>query len=990
MKKYLLWTFLAISPLQSFDKGEEFFEKKEYLEATKAFLTEAPVNDVRIYAYLDHMNQQGLVKPADLGEPLCQVWAERLSHVPYVPLGFGMGDIHLSISLLAQNFYTPGQISPEEAMKSIQKLSEINQLGFGYHILGRYLELNLPTDKPKKKLQYLLQYFEAGASFAHIPCILTYGRLATEHETEIKRHKIKLKKQYLKEAEILSVQIGAPRSKEEVLASFYLTVLPGNMKRIFQPDKTRHSFLNIASARQGNANFQYRLKCHAESHRMTDEFNFIRDMPNEDLYWGYFASLGGSPNALSEMGMCFMGLAEDSPFPVNPREAVVCFDKVFEHVRGNPSSCVEVFYINALRCAGGLYDKGMGDVPIDDVKALQCLQKAADLYGDGKSFNNAPSSQINAATTAYNLACFLEKGRGMSAPDLEAAKKYYNMASTLGDGKSSKIIAEGFLFGLPPYKKNPGLACAFLKRAEGQGDLRASHYLYHLFNHSFPPDNLEENDYPFPKDIIEAKRHLKICVQGGLEEAFEHWLIMLFHEREKLPDDEARMLVSCLTACLEKSNEYISAKAMLLRDGYRDLVLQDSQKAFELFEVAASQNDLIAISCLGHYYERGMCGIPQSYERAAQYYSQSLSLPTSLVNLGFIHEKGFLGKKNIDEAIRLYELAYQMDSGPAAYNLGALYQNGWHGKRAKEDHETAIQYYKQGWIWGDPDAAYQYAFYLYEGKHCKKNKVLAREILSSLDPENIEVAYSLSADSISRGDDKGWDAMAKCASRGFTIAEYVFGLRLYQNALKEDHPNPAPLVAQAVKYLKAASMKNMSAATSALRILERNAQKKSNNEDLGRIFYELFKGNIEGARAATSEAQLKKRQPKAEPIDLEADEYLQTLQSKDEIAAQERQVKLLERFLDPDNRKSITPKDLKKIMKGAIAEKGGYDKPTKGSGRKMKVGNQVLGYHNKHRSNQSSNATLDPGRAGSFRKFAKEVHEDLKKEKESKKDEDLK
>ena len=82
-------------------------------------------------------------------------------------------------------------------------------------------------------------------------------------------------------------------------------------------------------------------------------------------------------------------------------------------------------------------------------------------------------------------------------------------------------------------------------------------------------------------------------------------------------------------------------------------------------------------------------------------------------------------------------------------------------------------------------------------------------------------------------------------------------------------------------------------------------------------------------------------------------------------ASEQRLMQDLEGFLDPQN--NITFQDFKKI----VTHLGGSVTNGKGSGVHVSLNGQKTGVHRMHKSGQSSNVNLDPGRASSLREFIK-------------------
>ncbi len=86
----------------------------------------------------------------------------------------------------------------------------------------------------------------------------------------------------------------------------------------------------------------------------------------------------------------------------------------------------------------------------------------------------------------------------------------------------------------------------------------------------------------------------------------------------------------------------------------------------------------ICANDLGAMYYSGWF-VEQSYKRAKELYEvgSSLGCSQALVNLGYIHEYGRVGKQNLTEAFRCYSVAAALEQHwEALYKLGDLYSQG--------------------------------------------------------------------------------------------------------------------------------------------------------------------------------------------------------------------------------------------------------------------------------------------------------------------------
>jgi TPR repeat protein len=327
--------------------------------------------------------------------------------------------------------------------------------------------------------------------------------------------------------------------------------------------------------------------------------------------------------------------------------------------------------------------------------------------------------------------------------------------------------------------------------------------------------------------------------------------------------------------------------------------------------------------------------------------------------------------KDGNKAIEYYQQALEMGDGVAANNLGALYQKG---KFVKNDDARAFFYYQRGHELGDPDASYQYALYLCQGLCCKENVQEATEILLNLDPSSPDVAYTLAAIQWNEGLRDSPLTFQRIAEEGMPLAQYTYGLLLYLIHLGAE-TNSQNMLKESGRFIRLAAQNGVQAASSALRLLiERSRIEK---EEARLIVKKLLKMDIEGARAVKQGYAQGRFDEKEQECQAETSlkQTAEALAERDPEIARKRQEQYLAHFIDPLNRKNVSVKGLYKIAASQASQQGGRIEPARGggSGIKIKVGDNVTGFHNMHRSGQSSSATLDPGRANSFRNFVEDI-----------------
>lgn len=107
-------------------------------------------------------------------------------------------------------------------------------------------------------------------------------------------------------------------------------------------------------------------------------------------------------------------------------------------------------------------------------------------------------------------------------------------------------------------------------------------------------------------------------------------------------------------------------------------VEQDYKQAFKYYEMAANQNDNVAVNNLGSLYYSGI-GTPRDIIKATQMFSKAAELGNTeaMVNLAFIYisEEGDFYRPN--EAIELFRRASSTQNPTADFMLGYAYYKGF-------------------------------------------------------------------------------------------------------------------------------------------------------------------------------------------------------------------------------------------------------------------------------------------------------------------------
>lgn len=115
----------------------------------------------------------------------------------------------------------------------------------------------------------------------------------------------------------------------------------------------------------------------------------------------------------------------------------------------------------------------------------------------------------------------------------------------------------------------------------------------------------------------------------------------------------------------------------------------DYDKAFKYYQMAAAQNDPIALNNLGSLYFNGI-GVPVNYQKAIELFEKAAAVGNSeaALNLGFIYLSGRNASSNAPHAVQLFKQAAEAGSPIAKYMLGYAYYRGFGIK--KDENKAAV------------------------------------------------------------------------------------------------------------------------------------------------------------------------------------------------------------------------------------------------------------------------------------------------------------
>ncbi|MBQ7659509.1 MAG: sel1 repeat family protein [Alphaproteobacteria bacterium] len=150
----------------------------------------------------------------------------------------------------------------------------------------------------------------------------------------------------------------------------------------------------------------------------------------------------------------------------------------------------------------------------------------------------------------------------------------------------------------------------------------------------------------------------------------------------------------------------------------QDGVESDYQKSFHFYELAAAQNNVIALNNLGSLYFNGI-GTTRDYKKAAELFLKAAQNGSddAAVNLGFIYLS--TGKKEyFQPAVDLFEQAAKSGNNTAKFMLGYAYHKGF--VVDKDDYKT-LELIKEASIANFDEAHYVLAQIYTDGRGTAQN-----------------------------------------------------------------------------------------------------------------------------------------------------------------------------------------------------------------------------------------------------------------------------
>ncbi len=331
---------------------------------------------------------------------------------------------------------------------------------------------------------------------------------------------------------------------------------------------------------------------------------------------------------------------------------------------------------------------------------------------------------------------------GMTLNDLPDCKLFYKamdyFTHAAGKGYAPAYTALGVAYanGIQEGKTGPkdeNKALLYFQKAAELGDAAGQ---YHLANYYL-------NGTAIKKDEAKALDLLIQAVIGGNLDAI---IELKQLDRQKVKDK------------LQKSAKKKMTDIEQLQMARSFHILEDYQQAFTWFQKSAEQDNRIAQSFIGHYYESGSYGIPVDLQKAYGWYLKSAENghAPSQIHLGEMYAEGKGVPKDPKKALEWYEKAanngnsraqdwiadyyYSQENYrqaaewylKAAENGSSVSQNRlavmyYEGKGVPKDLKKAFEWFlksaEQNWHWGQYNAALRYEY----GEGTEKNMDKAAE-----------------------------------------------------------------------------------------------------------------------------------------------------------------------------------------------------------------------------------------------------------------------
>lgn len=307
---------------------------------------------------------------------------------------------------------------------------------------------------------------------------------------------------------------------------------------------------------------------------------------------------------------------------------------------------------------------------------------------------------------------------------LEACKKGYDIE----DAYCINEIADLYFYGNDElkYKIDYKKAFELYKKAHEKGNLYSTNKIAELYI----------NGKGVKVDYNLAYKYAKEALDKNFNRA--KWtMAVLYHYGYGVKKDVNKALQYYKEAYKNEKDYFTFNYAKLYAEGIEGALEPDYNKAIKLFNeyLVKEPNNYSALYNISFSYRK-----LKDYENAYKYIKKALAIQpkNGLYNrvIGYYYENGLGTDKDINKAIKHYEIAHEQDDAYATFKLGMIYREK---EKNVYDIDKAIDYLKQAADKGDKDAlGFLADTYIYYKKEYKK----AYDLLVAADKDNYAICAS--------------------------------------------------------------------------------------------------------------------------------------------------------------------------------------------------------------------------------------------------------
>jgi TPR repeat protein len=294
----------------------------------------------------------------------------------------------------------------------------------------------------------------------------------------------------------------------------------------------------------------------------------------------------------------------------------------------------------------------------------------------------------------FRLANYLVKKKGLGYDD-ERVKEYLTLGAEMGDASS--------LYRMGIYAEEDG------NRTE------AREYLIQAAKNGNLPSMLKlENDYDInvmdlikdsPMALLAMGEHLN--KKGDIDQSLQYYMKAaelgdsegeyrvgtILQKYPSFETDLSKNHIYWLKLSSQKGNANANYRLGICYEGNDTIIEQDKKKAFECFEKAANDGQVLAMSKLGFYYKRGVA-VNKNFEKSYEWYLKAAEGGHSIAQnqLAFCYMKGEGCEKDWSKAFYWFEKASEQKHYVSLYQLGLCYM---YARGCEKDLQKAKECFEQ-------------------------------------------------------------------------------------------------------------------------------------------------------------------------------------------------------------------------------------------------------------------------------------------------------